>query len=244
MKRLLKALERAGLVEMDNGAQAPEPAADAPPPPAAPPRKSPTARHASAQTAPVESTPSGEAAPAAAADFEQRPFADIYSEHKVAESPFPAERLLRVLDGLNALEPAARKTAVLALDSADDSWTVDDSLLDAERKIKVLQTWRAGVEEQTRVHLAEAKAMSEERAQRHQESVQRIRQQMADLEGLLEREVARATQDDADIRAAARAAREACARETARIEGEIASLERIATIFLPVAAAPAPHDSN
>ena len=165
--------------------------------------------------------------------MEARPFAEIYAEHNLPQSPFPAERLLRVLDGLNALEPSARKTAVVALDAADDAWTVDDSLLDAERKLRALDTYRTQVEQQTRSLLAETKAAAEAREQRQQDTVARIRQQIADLEGLLEREFARASQDQAELSATARASKEACARELARIDEEAAQLRRIAEIFAP-----------
>ncbi len=233
MRRLLKALERAGLVEMGNAAQSPEagsgigfeaatdPAADSPD------LNSPSPSPASQPT-------EGAVDPTDAETLvEQRPFPDIYGEHALPASPFPAERLLRVLDGLGALEPAARKTAVVALDAADDAWTVDDSLLDAERKLRVLETYRSQVEQQTRALLHEAKSAAEAREQRQHDTVARIRQQIADLEGLLEREVARASQDQAEISAAARASKEACARELARIDHEMTQLRRIAEIFGP-----------
>lgn len=243
MRRLLRALERAGLVEMDGdgGHQTsqsgighereayaePEPVlATRPPSEQSEPRLEPSADQSATEQDSADT-------------LEARPFDEIYAEHSVPESPFPAERLLRVLDGLNALEPAARKTAVVALDSADDSWTVDDSLLDAERKLRVLSGYRDEVEQQTRALLAQAKAASEAREQRQQEAVARIRQQIADLEGLLEREVARASEDQAELKAGARASRDACTRELARIDDEVAQLRRIAEIFGPQTAAPA-----
>jgi hypothetical protein len=244
VKRLLKALERAGLVEMQGKpAEAlpmPEPA-PAPVAPPAPAREAPVRPAVSRREPSTDQPPaaSADAPPGATASFELRPFDEIYAAAKVPESPFPAERLMRVLDGLNALEPAARKTAVLALDAADDAWTVEDTLLDAERKIHVLEATRADVEEQTRRSLEEARALVQEREKNQEASVARIRQQIADLEGLLEREVARATQDVADVKAAARSSKEACTRETARIDAEIGKLKRIAEIFRPVAP-PAP----
>lgn len=228
MRRLLRALERAGLVEVDEGKPALdeesgigfEPATDPEPEPATAPKLAPAPEVDGDRREPP-------------ASVEARPFAEIYAEHNLPQSPFPAERLLRVLDGLNALEPSARKTAVVALDAADDAWTVDDSLLDAERKLRALDTYRTQVEQQTRSLLAETKAAAEAREQRQQDTVARIRQQIADLEGLLEREFARASQDQAELSAAARASKEACARELARIDEEAAQLRRIAEIFAP-----------
>lgn len=242
MKRLLKALEKAGLVELEGGAEATAPA------------EADTANADAAVTTEVlvpqtRRDPGPMASPDAAAGgdlavAEARPFEAIYADHALAASPFPAERLLKVLDGLAALEPSARKTAVAALDAADDAWTIDDSVLDAERKVRILETYRGQVEEDTRGQLAQAKAQAEARDQQHQANVARIRQQIADLEGLLEREVARAAQETEQIHAQARACKDACARETARVDDEVARLRRIAEIFAapaPAAATRPPH---
>ena len=226
MSRFLRALEKVGLVETEAGERA---AAEAPP--AEMPEPMPEA-----QAAPVEPEP----VPVPAGPIqEQRPFEAIYAEAQVAPGPFPAEKLLKILDGLAALDPASRKAAVLALDAADDSWQLDDALLDAERKLKALEGAKRQVEGQARAELERAKAEIEAREQRQQEAVARIRQQIAELEALLEREVARATEEKAALQEAARGAKEACAREIARCDGEATRLRRVAEIFAtPPAASP------
>lgn len=219
----MRALEKVGLVEVEQRAEEPayvEPAGDVPPPeptavpePAAPPPPS----------GPIQ---------------EQRPFDEIYAAGSVAASPFPAEKLLKILEGLAALEPAARRAAVTALDAADDAWTVDDALLDAERKIKALDQARKQVEEQARAALEEARAAVEAREQKQQDAVTRIRQQIAELEGLLEREVTRATEEKAALHDAARAAKDACTRECTRLDAEAHRLRRLAEVFAPAAPGP------
>ena len=169
---------------------------------------------------------------------EQRPFDDIYGEQSVPASPFTSEKLLRILDGLAALDPPARKAAVLALDAADDAWSIDDALLDAQRKSKALRAAKLQIEDQVRAALASAKAQIEEQERRQQATVATIRKQIADLEALLEREVARATDAKAALGNAANAAKESCQRETARFDVEIVRLSRIAAIFAPADAAP------
>lgn len=246
MKNLLKALERVGLVELEesktNGAPAVETEAAAVPRPDAPaprpltPSAAPTEPRADARVrpTPVESSRAAESpVQAPTASEEGRPFEAIYQEQGLPSSPFPAERLLKVLDGLAALDPAARRTAVQALDAADDSWAIEDSLLDAERKTRALMSFRGQVEERTRARLAEAKALSEERERTHAEAVARIRQQIADLEGLLTRETERAASDQAELQALAREAKALCARELARIDQEIQRLGKIRTMFGP-----------
>jgi len=218
LSRFLRGLEKLGLVERDGAAEEPayvEPAGDVPPPEPAP------------EPEPViVPLPSGPIQ-------EQRPYDDIYAAAGVAPSPFPAEKLLKILEGLAALEPAARRAAVVALDAADDAWTLDDALLDAERKLKALDAARRGVEDQARAALEQAKAEVEAREQKQTEAVARIRQQIADLEGLLEREVARATEEKAALHDAGRAAKDACTRECTRLDAEAHRLRRLADVFAP-----------
>ena len=82
---------------------------------------------------------------------------DIFALAGVSPSPFPAEKLLRLLDGLRAMDAATRKTAVLAMDAAEDSWQISDPVLDAQRKIAALEAYKrrlaaqvAAAEEQVR----------------------------------------------------------------------------------------------
>jgi hypothetical protein len=225
VSRFLRALEKVGLVESEShergAASAGEPA---------------PAEAAAAEPVPE---PMPEAAPVPVAEGpirEQRPFDDIYAEAQVAPGPFPAEKLLKILEGLAALDPASRKAAVLALDAADDSWQLDDALLDAERKLKALDGAKRQVEAQARAELERARTEIEAREQRQQDAVARIRQQIAELEALLEREVARATEEKAALNETARLAKDACSRELARCDAEAARLRRVAEVFAAPAA--------
>lgn len=174
---------------------------------------------------------------------EQRPFEQIYAEQSVPASAFPAEKLAKILDGLAALDPAARIAAVRALDAADDAWTIDDALLDAERKTRALGAARSQLEQHARAGLEQARRDVAERDQRQQEAVGRIRSQIADLESLLEREVARATEEKGALENAARATKDACLREVARLDAESERLRRLAATFggAPAAAPARPH---
>jgi hypothetical protein len=224
VSRFLRALEKVGLVESESSARE-----------AAPEARSEDAGMPIPPSAP-EPEPVVPAVPAGPIR-EQRGFEEIYAEAQLSPGPFPAEKLLKILDGLAALDPASRKAAVLALDAADESWQIDDALLDAERKLKALDGAKRQVEAQARAELERAKAEIEAREQRQQEAVARIRQQIADLEALLEREVARATEEKAALQDAARAAKEACQRECARCDGEAARLRRVAEVFATAPAA-------
>jgi hypothetical protein len=231
VSRLMRALEKAGLVEIDQreavpSTPAPEPEVIAEPAPL-------PLRERVRASMPADSGSAPSAPPPGGAIQEQRPFDDIYAAGQVASSPFSAEKLMKIMEGLGALEPASRKAAVLALDAADDAWTIDDALLDAERKARALDLAKKQIEDQARAALEHARSEIEAREQRQADAVARIRQQIAELEGLLEREVARATEEKAALQETARAAKEACVRESMRYDAEVARLRRLADVFAP-----------
>lgn len=178
--------------------------------------------------APAPPTPSGGTASGPA---ENRPFEEIYAEAGVPISPFPAEKLLKLLEGLKAMDPATRKVAVLAMDAADDDWTVADAVLDAQRKAKALReaenACRASltaVEQQVDHELAEHDRYREQ-------ATASIRQQIADLEALLEEELRKVAENKAQAQASLRAHRDAYQREVARCEAEIGRLLELTTMF-------------
>ena len=61
--------------------------------------------------------------------IEGRSFDDIFASANLPISPYPAERLLRLLDGLREMDEPTRKAAVRAMDGADDSWTMADPVI-------------------------------------------------------------------------------------------------------------------
>ncbi len=238
MSRFLKALQKAGLVDLE-GQEAPAPAqsdaevleefrrqraaesASAPGPLAAPPVPEF-----------LQALPEG----VAPADIARKPD-DIYAAAGVGPSPFPAERLLKVLDGLKALDPSARKAAVLALDAADDSWSVDDTLLDAERKTRALDEERQRLQQLASEAQANALTRVAQSDAALQEAVARIRQQIADLEGLLQRELTRGAQEKAAIEQDALNIHNACVTGRASLDAEVQRLSELARIFGPAAGA-------
>lgn len=228
MSRFLRTLAKVGLVELEaSEAPLPEPIVELS-----------EAQALSVEVEPPTPPPLPELPPgplpAEGLSFEQ-----LYREAQVPHSPFPAEKLLKLLDGLRAMDPTTRKAAVMAMDAADDAWTVDDAVLDAERKCRAL---RAGAE---RLHANLAQA--EEHARRElaslddyaQKAADTIRKQIAELEQLLQQELESAAQKKAQAQTALHLSREASAREHARFQQEIARLSEIAAIFAPAPGKPA-----
>jgi hypothetical protein len=225
--KFLKALQKARLIELEEGssdaaADADLIAATAGSPPASEP------------PVPTETLP-----PEQCDIEEQRSFETIYNALEVPGSPFPAEKMLRLLDGLKAMDLNTRTTAVRAMDAADDAWTVEDAVLDAQRKVRALQDAKARLAQQAESAQAHATEQMRQREEKHQQSVGAVRQQIADLEKLLEREVEKAAADKNEITGKARSAQEACARETRRLDTELARLQEILDTF----AAPTPRNA-
>lgn len=239
MSRFLRALSKMGLVEMDDvGRPAAPPESeldddellellgrDGPDDEAEPfERAVPETAPIAEASAPVDDAPGGEGPSEVQ---EGRPFEAIYAEATIGESPFPAEKMLRVLDGLAAMDPATRKAAVLAMDSADDAWTIDDPLLDADRKTRALHGAQAALSRTLKD--AEARAEVDIRAQDEEQAaaVEEIRRSIAELEETMARVVADATTRREEIKQQLASTRGAVARETARFAAE---MERLALL--------------
>ena len=227
MGKFLRALQKARLIELEEGSSDAASDADL------------IAATAGAPPAPEPPVPTETLPPEQCDIEEQRSFETIYGALEVPVSPFPAEKMLRLLDGLKAMDLNTRTTAVRAMDAADDAWTVEDAVLDAQRKVRALQDAKARLAQQAESAQAHAAEQMRQREEKHQQSVGAVRQQIADLEKLLEREVEKAAADKNEITGKARSAQEACARETRRLDTELARLQEILDTF----AAPTPRNA-
>lgn len=181
-------------------------------------------------TAPSAATPSGAGSSAIA---EGQSFEALYKGAEVPSSPYPAEKLLKLLDGLRAMDAGTRKAAILAMDAADDAWTIDDVVLDAERKCRTLALGIERVEAQSADVDARVKSEVTSLEQYTQQAAETIRRQIAELEAMLQDELQKAATRRAELQMETRAAREAAARERARYEQEIERLREIGRIFAP-----------
>ena len=252
MSNFLKALAKVGLVELDSSDQssgakgtssarsAPEgedeierilretqaalaASDDAASPAAASPASPPPA-------APAAAAPPPRAAPAGALSAENS-LDEIYMASGVPDSPFPVEKLLKMLEGLKALPAASRKAAVVALDSADENWSMADVILDAQRKTRALR------EEQLRLdnHLAatEAQAQTDIAAAESylEQATATIREQIAELETLLQQEVQQVAEQKSQITLSLQSDRDSAVRQRGRLDDEIARIAQIPLTF-------------
>lgn len=214
MKGMLNFLEKAGLVRQDPPVQAVVPeqhTPDSPGPDGDPP--SPQPQHPSASTG-------------APLDLDQ-----IYAHSGVAPSLYPAERLLRLLDGLSAMDEATRLMAIRAMDAADESWSIEDPLADAAAKVNALAAHAEQLQHNTQALERETQAHLDAVAARQEQVVGDIRKQIAELEALVSRELARAAQETATQAATLQAAKDQTARELAEIAQVSQRLRGLSTQF-------------
>jgi hypothetical protein len=223
MKGMLDLLERAGLVQRVGGAEdvsAGLPAAE----------HSPDAIAAAVPPAP-RAVPAPATPAPAAQDSTGLSLEQVFAAAGVPVCAYPAERLLRLLDGLKAMDEPMRRQTIQAIDAADDSWTIEDPMRDAAAKVASIErhasTIRAGVAQAEQ----ETQARLRELAQRQESSVTEIRRQIADLEGLLAREIARGAQENAALEAALVAQRESANRELAELSRAAAAFATLITQF-------------
>jgi len=165
--------------------------------------------------------------PASVEDVSGTSLAQIYASASIAQAPYPAERLLRLLDGLRAMDEGTRRQAIQAMDAADDGWTIDDPVDDAAAKVSAIEAHAALVRDRLAQAESDARAENEKRRQQHQATVTDIQRQIRDLEGLLSREIARCAQESAALDAAVQAKVESVARELgmlSRVSSDFRSL--------------------
>ncbi|MBV5298396.1 MAG: methyl-accepting chemotaxis protein [Rhodoferax sp.] len=233
MKGMLDFLERAGLVKKDAPAESPAPDIEITlAEPTAPPTATPAA-------APVTAAPTT-ALPAAAPASAGTPLKldDIYARHGVGPSLYPAERLLRLVDGLSAMDPATRLMAIRAMDAADESWTIADPLADAAAKVTALAAHGEAVQRILQQLEIETQTQLNSALARQEQVVGEIRKQMAELEALVERELARTAQETAAYQASLQAARDQSARELCDIAQASQRLQSLAAQFGSTATTP------
>ena len=194
-------------------AKAPAPARGAAPAPAKAPAKTTT----------TTTTATATAKPPAGVKI-GGPFDELYAAANLGESPYPAEQLLRLLDGLQAMDEQTRRMAVLAMDAADDSWTIADPVMDAKRKMKVLSDGKQALEGT----LAAAEKTMQAEIQRldayEAEAQKTIREKVASLEAQLATEIHQVAERRANLTALFERDREAAAAEQARFDVEVARL--------------------
>lgn len=162
-------------------------------------------------------------------------FVDIYGRQGVVEAQFPVERLLKLVDGLRALDPTTRRAAITAMDVADETWSMDDVLADADAKMAALRGHQRqmqgaadGVVQANRERVAALESSRDGR-------LTELRQQIAALEAQIQDAVGSTAADVAKLQSESESNKAALLRETQRIDAHILNLEELVAQFRPPA---------
>ncbi|MDP2680883.1 MAG: methyl-accepting chemotaxis protein [Rhodoferax sp.] len=155
----------------------------------------------------------------------------IYGHHGVGPSLYPAERLLRLIDGLSAMDETTRQMAIKAMDAADESWTIEDPLNDAAAKILALAEYSSSMAENLRQLEIQTQAHLDAVTSRQEQVVGDIRKQIVELEGLVTRELSRSAQEIAAQEANINAARDQIARDLTEVGQVSQRLQSLSSQF-------------
>lgn len=236
MKGMLDLLERAGLVRRVGDGETPVAAEGAGAADSEPARAAePAAASGGAANAAVPAAPAAAGPADAPAEAAGLALDEVYARAGVGPCTYPAERLLRLIDGLKAMDEPMRRTTIQAIDAADDSWSIDDPMRDAAAKVAAIErhaaTIRASVAQAEQHTHAELAALQ----QRQETTVAEVRRQIADLEGLLAREVARGAQGAAALESALQAQRQNAQRELDALARTAGALSGLMAQYSPAA---------
>ncbi|SFZ76479.1 hypothetical protein [Chitinimonas taiwanensis] len=175
----------------------------------------------------VALSPNADAATESGGIAENTPLETIYAGAGLPASNFPAERLLKVLDGLRAMDAVHQRAAVAAMDAADDSWQIEDVLADAARKVKALHV------HVSRLGTALAAVQEQEKRQKAKlnQDYEALRQSIAEQMAQLQEAAQLAAGEHANalnaLEAKTLAAVGASQREQRRLQQEIERLEAL-----------------
>ena len=158
-------------------------------------------------------------------------FAQIYARQQVADAGFPVERLLKLVEGLRTLDPTTRRAAITAMDVADETWSMEQVLADADAKVAALRAHQRGQQGVADALVAEntrrVQALEAERDGR----VADLRGQIAALEAQIQDAIGTAAAEVAKLNAESESNKAALQREIQRVDAHILNLAELAAQF-------------
>ncbi len=158
-------------------------------------------------------------------------FADIYARQGVADAQFPVERLLKLVEGLRTLDPATRRAAINAMDIADETWSMDQVLADADAKVAALRghqrEMQGAADAVVQANRERVTALESSRDSRLTE----LRGQMSALETQIQDAVGTTAADVAKLQSESESNKAALLRETQRIDAHILNVTELVAQF-------------
>ena len=96
--------------------------------------------------------------------------------------------MVRLLDGLKAMPENMRIQAVKAMDLADDTWTIEDSILDGQRKVQAVSSERSRILKQLQARTQHIETEKQKQSEYLAQMTKEVQEQIAELERVLEEE--------------------------------------------------------
>ena len=180
--------------------------------------------------APVNEPPAGQAAALPGIE-EGLSFADIYARQGLAEAAFPIERLQKLVEGLRTLDPTTRRAAITAMDVADETWSMEQVLADADDEAAALRGHQrhlqGGAEALVQHNGERIDALEASRDTR----VAELRRQIAALEAQVQDAIGATAADVARLHSESESNKAALQREAQRLDAQIAAIADLAAQF-------------
>jgi len=155
----------------------------------------------------------------------------IYTEAGISAVSFPIEKLAKLIEGMNQLDVATKKTAVAAMDAADESWDIASVIADGKAKRAALAAYQENVSSAERAINAEITHRLDANQADKAARLADIDQQIAALQGKREAMIAEAANVAATLRAQGSAAADAGERERNRINNTIRGFDGLIALF-------------
>jgi hypothetical protein len=163
----------------------------------------------------------------------------IYTQMSVPSAGFTIEKLSKLLDGLSQLDPETKKTMVRAMDSADDTWTIEDVVADARNKVGAIDSYSGQISELEAGITKEVERRVEASMAEKKAAIELIDEQAAKLEQQREAAIAESATAVAKLRAQGLAATETADRERRRLATTSKNYQSLVSLFNLSPAAPA-----
>jgi hypothetical protein len=249
MSKLTHFLQKAGLVESDDS---PFELPSSAPSPTDPPPSAPDVTSRTSETPAVsgrakfaidpgdENNPGGDGAMAGDAGSDDAgyvltegvAFEQLFQEAGVPETSFPIERLQKLIDGLRQLDPTTQKAAVLAMDAADENWTIEGVLKDAQLKTDALHAYADRVTARTAQIQGNIERDIASMTGAKDSAIADIQAQIAELQKKLEATASQHASGISTLAAKKTAAQQAADRERQRVNECINRINNLIHPFL------------
>ena len=157
-----------------------------------------------------------------------RPFSEIYASAEVPLAPYTAEQILKVIEGLKNMPRESMVAVIGVMDDADPNWTINDVLLDVDRKTIALEQHISAMNARVGRERESARQTAEKAQTLLAEATSEIQQQIQELQNQLTEFQAEASQQIAQAEATLREIEHSATTETQRLQAESERLRNIA----------------